>query len=474
MSVSQNTMLKIRQFGQFEVIQDGEFLSADRWPQRKTKALLKVLVSERGRTFTQDQLVDLLFPELDVDKAAKSLYNRISELRHLLEPDLSRGNHSTFVLRVGKGSYAFNKDINCWIDTEIFKTHLETARDFEQSGHWAEAVHEFRQAVDLYQGEYLSEDRYEEWALEARQHWRNIYHQALLEMAVCHAHLQRYELAIDCCQQVIDDEPVYEKAYQQQMRYAAKMGNETKALHIYQSCVTALNTLLEVNPSSNTQEIYQQILQQQKPQPPKPDPIKTENSTALEVPTDYIPEKPKRRSGFRPGKLQVVTTVAIVITIMLSVAGWWTMNSLSASVEIPSVAVLPFVSIDTNDAFSYWFTTEDFANSLTVELTNVLSQVEGLRVAASTSTFALQNSNLPISTISEILGVGTLLEGSIRKSGNQLRVTFQLINAVDGLHIWSGKYDTQVNPNSFSILDEIIPDIVNDLSIALGVQSNVN
>jgi len=474
MNVSQKTMMKICQFGQFEVIQNGQSLPSDRWPQRKTKALLKILVSERGQTFTQDQLVDLLFPELDVDKAIKSLYNRISELRHVLEPGLSRGNLSTYILRVGKGSYAFNKDIDCWIDTEVFKIHLKDAQTFRQEDRWDEAIHEFRQAIELYQGEYLSEDRYEEWALEARQHWRDIYHQALLDMAECHAQLKRCELAIDCCQQVIDDDPVYEKAYQQQMHYAAKMGDETKALQVYQACVTALNTVLEINPSSNTQEIYQDILQQQKPQIILPEPAKPEKSVAIASPLDQPQLVSQPRQRFQSGKLQMVVTVAIVITMMVSLVGWWTANSLSITEEIPSVAVLPFVSIDTNDAFSYWFTTEDFANSLTVELTNMMSQVDGLRVAASTSVFALQDNNLPISTIGEMLGVGTLLEGSIRKSGNQLRVTFQLINAIDGLHIWSGKYDTQVNPNSFSILDEIIPDIVSDLSKALNVQIQEN
>lgn len=465
MQVQQDIALKIYQFGQFEVIQDGQVVSADSWPQRKTKALLKVLVSEPGRTFTQDQLVDLLFPELDFDKAAKSLYNRISELRHILEPDLSRGNHSKYVLRVGQGSYAWNKDVECWIDTQVFEHHLNLARDYEQAGRWSEAVHEFRQAIDLYQGEYLAEDRYEEWALDARQHWRSLYHQALLEMADCHAQLQQFAKAMECCQRVIDDDPVYEKAYQQQMKYAVETGDETKAVQVYQACVSALREELGIAPSSNTQALYQEIIQQQTPQIELPDPPKAAKSDASDTFTVTLPR-------FKPRKRHLTATVGMAFVLMLFVAGWWTMNSLSASEESPSVAVLPFVSIDTNNAFSYWFTTEDFANSLTVELTNMLSQVEGLRVASSTSAFTFQDSDVPISTIGEILNVSTLLEGSIRKSGNQLRVTFQLINAADGLHIWSGNYDTQVNPNSFSILDEIIPDIVQDLTTVLKVHTN--
>lgn len=465
MQVQQDIALKIYQFGRFEVIQDGQVVSADIWPQRKTKALLKVLVSEPGRTFTQDQLIDLLFPELDFDKATKSLYNRISELRHILEPDLTRGNHSKYVLRVGQGSYAWNKDADCWIDTLAFEHHIHLARDDEQAGRWSEAVHEYRQAIELYQGEYLAEDRYEEWALEGRQHWRELYHQALLEMAECHARLQQYVRAMECCQHVIDDDPVYEKAYQQQMKYAVETGDETKAIQVYQACVAALREGLDIAPSSNTQALYQEIAKRQAPQIVLPDPPKAVEAEALDTFTVTLPR-------FRPRKRHLSTSIVMMLAVVLSVAGWWTMNSLSASEESPSVAVLPFVSIDTNNAFSYWFTTEDFANSLTVELTNVLSQVDGLRVASSTSAFTFQDSDVPISTIGEILNVSTILEGSIRKSGNQLRVTFQLINAVDGLHIWSGNYDTQVNPNSFSILDEIIPDIVNDLTTVLKVRAN--
>ena len=83
--------MKIFQFGSFEVWQD-EAGPVKTWPQRKTKGLLKLLLSQRGQIFTQDQLIDALFPDLEPHKAAKTLYNRISELRRVLEPEIGRAS----------------------------------------------------------------------------------------------------------------------------------------------------------------------------------------------------------------------------------------------------------------------------------------------------------------------------------------------------------------------------------------------
>ncbi len=94
--------LRVRLFGTFEVWQDNAPISAKAWPQRKTQTLLKILVSQRGQVFTQDQLIDMLFVDIPYDNASRNLHKRISELRRLLEPDLKRGAESQFVIRSGQ------------------------------------------------------------------------------------------------------------------------------------------------------------------------------------------------------------------------------------------------------------------------------------------------------------------------------------------------------------------------------------
>ena len=111
--------LSIRLFGRFEVYHDDTAISVREWGRRKTQALLKLLLTLPGRVLTKDQLIDALFPGLDLDKAVKNLYARMSELRHVLEPKLRKGGKSSFIQRVGQG-YRFAVEGACWIDVQEF------------------------------------------------------------------------------------------------------------------------------------------------------------------------------------------------------------------------------------------------------------------------------------------------------------------------------------------------------------------
>ncbi|MFQ5795463.1 MAG: winged helix-turn-helix domain-containing protein, partial [Candidatus Bipolaricaulia bacterium] len=166
--------LQVKLLGHFEAWRNDEPLPPQAWPQRKTQTLLKILLTERGRIFTQDQLIDALFPDLDPDNATQNLYKQISELRRTLEPNLNRGTDSQFVLRVG-GGYCFSENAPCWIDTKAFHQHVESARELEQAGRWSQALEQYQQSIELYRGDYLAEDLYEEWSIPPREHWRELY-----------------------------------------------------------------------------------------------------------------------------------------------------------------------------------------------------------------------------------------------------------------------------------------------------------
>jgi len=103
------TTLYIRQFGRFEVRRGDVPLPPEAWGRRKTKALLKVLLTERGRAFSSDQLTDWLFPDLDPQNALVNLRGRVGELRAALEPHLARKTDSQYVLTVEGGGEHYVK-----------------------------------------------------------------------------------------------------------------------------------------------------------------------------------------------------------------------------------------------------------------------------------------------------------------------------------------------------------------------------
>ncbi len=129
-----------------------------------------------------------------------------------------------------------------------------------------------------------------------------------------------------------------------------------------------------------------------------------------------------------------------------------------------SIAVLPFVNMS-KDADN-----EFFSDGIAEEILNVLASIPDLKVAARTSAFAYKGTNTNISQIAKELGVNHILEGSVRKSGNQVRVTAQLIKADDGFHLWSANYDRELT-NIFAIQDEIADSIAQALKVTLQLES---
>jgi len=126
----------------------------------------------------------------------------------------------------------------------------------------------------------------------------------------------------------------------------------------------------------------------------------------------------------------------------------------------PSIAVLPFRDMSSDKDQDY------FCEGIAEELINALVKLEGLRVAARTSAFKFKDSDSDIRQIGAELEVQTVLEGSVRKSGNRLRITTQLINVEDGFHLWSEKYDRELE-DIFAIQDDISLAIIDKLKVRL-------
>lgn len=259
MSRERTQELKIKLFGRFEVWRDEVLVHPQAWGRRKTQTLLKVLLSERGRVFTQDQLIEILFPDLEPTKTARNLYGRIGEIRHALEPTLDKSTDSQYVLNAGPGGYCFSKEVSCWLDTEEFEKQIKAAQASERAGRWPEALDTYRQALDLYQGDFLAEDLYEEWTLSPRQHWRELYLTALSQCAECHARMGEYSQALEQCQKALKTEPGRESVYRQKMLYRSLAGQHGEALKVYSECVKVLQAHLNVKPSPETCALHEQI-----------------------------------------------------------------------------------------------------------------------------------------------------------------------------------------------------------------------
>ena len=132
-----------------------------------------------------------------------------------------------------------------------------------------------------------------------------------------------------------------------------------------------------------------------------------------------------------------------------------------ATGDTPSVAVLPFINISADKDNEY------FSDGLAEEILNALTRFPDLKVTARTSAFSFRGKDLDIRKIGEALGVRTVLEGSVRRAGNRIRVTAQLINIADGYQLWSERYDRDMT-DIFAVQDEISAAIVDALKVKLA------
>jgi serine/threonine-protein kinase len=129
---------------------------------------------------------------------------------------------------------------------------------------------------------------------------------------------------------------------------------------------------------------------------------------------------------------------------------------------VPAIAVLPFVNLTPDDENDY------FSDGMTDELSNALARVPGLRVVARTSAFAFKGKHIDAREIAARLGVRTLVEGSVRKIGNRIRLTAQLIDAGDGCHLWSETYERTLD-DVFALQEELARAIVTVLPVAVSL-----
>ncbi len=184
-------------------------------------------------------------------------------------------------------------------------------------------------------------------------------------------------------------------------------------------------------------------------------------------PGAVLPAPSIRKTGWSTRRLIVATAAAVVLAIAVVVLGWlqpWQPDVEPASVakmafplpDKPSIAVLPFTNLSGDPEQEY------FADGMTDDLITDLSKISGLFVIARNSTFTYKGKPVKVQRVAEELGVRYVLEGSVRRAGNKVRINVQLIDATTGGHLWADRYDRTLD-DIFALQDTITGKVVQAL-----------
>jgi len=153
----------------------------------------------------------------------------------------------------------------------------------------------------------------------------------------------------------------------------------------------------------------------------------------------------------------------VIIVLLIIAVGWLVYDkTIVAPVLENSIAVLPFVNMSDDPGNEY------FSDGMSEEILNLLARIPGLKVIARTSSFSFKGKNEDLRVIGQTLGVKTVLEGSVRKSGDRVRITAQLVDVSDGTYIWSETYDRTMT-DIFAVQDDVAAAIIDALQIHVSV-----
>jgi TolB-like protein/DNA-binding winged helix-turn-helix (wHTH) protein/Flp pilus assembly protein TadD len=171
----------------------------------------------------------------------------------------------------------------------------------------------------------------------------------------------------------------------------------------------------------------------------------------------------------RTPSLRLERVAGVLLTLGIVAAGIFAVQQYResqrvASVPFTSIAVLPFQDMSPTGDTAY------FADGLSEEVLNLLAQMPDLRVIARTSSFSFRGHNVDVATIAQKLNVGHVLEGSVRKSGNRVRITAQLVEAANSSHVWSATYERELD-DVFAVQSEIAAAVAEALQLKLGVRA---
>lgn len=228
----------------------------DDWKGKKSKSIFKYMITHRDRPIPLEILMDIFWHDEKPEPARRNLYQAIYLLRHALQ---SLNPEFPYILS-DNSCYGLNPELEIWLDSEAFDVHYRAGQQFEKGERWSEAVHEYELAENLYEGDFLAEDIYEDWASTLRENLRRAYLDMLSRLSLYHFEQGNCALSIVYCHKILHVDNCHEKTHRCLMRAYMAQGQRHLALRQYHRCVEVLKQELQVSPMPETTEIYRQML----------------------------------------------------------------------------------------------------------------------------------------------------------------------------------------------------------------------
>lgn len=246
--------LRVQTLGMFRVWLNGVLLPGMVWKREKAQRLFQFLITLRlngnSQVLPKERIVAELWPTLDEPRADRDFKVALNALNDALEPERSSRSLSSFVVRYGL-AYGLDPDAAIEIDAIEFRNGLKIATRLESNDLDA-AIDAYREAIDLYAGDYLPDALYEDWASLERERLQTLYLSGAMRLAAMLLRREGYQESIHLCQSVLAVDRYWEEAYRLMMIGHTLRGNRPLALRVYEQCEQALREGLDLVPMNET------------------------------------------------------------------------------------------------------------------------------------------------------------------------------------------------------------------------------
>ena len=250
-------MLEVYCLGKFQV-RVGR-VRIEQWHSVKAKALLKYLIAHRDHPVSKDMLMEALWPGCEPLLANNNLKAAARALRQTLSSVPSSNGHVSWIL-FQDGNYMINAEADLWADVDEFEYHWQVARVLEKEGSTAEAILEHRNAEQLYKGDYMEDNLYDEWSTLRREALKDTYLSILGRLADYSMQEADYEGCAVYCQKILGKDPCREDAYQRLMSCHSRLGQRSRAISWYRLCEKTIKAELGVAPNRGTAALHEKLL----------------------------------------------------------------------------------------------------------------------------------------------------------------------------------------------------------------------
>ena len=257
-------VLSIRTFGGLAILHDGEHpVAADGWQGSRPALLLKAILVHGGRHIPKDILIEALWPDQPPEKSLRNFKVTLHRLRKLLEPEMNSATGSAY-LHLKDNLVSLNPH-RCQVDTEAFHRLCKTVRRTEPGADRSRLLEMSREAVSLYQDDFLPEEPYLAWAEMKRATLREEFFQLMYRLGELLCGQHEFDEARSCYRRIIRIDPAQEKAQRRLMRLLADAGRSGEAVRLYRDFKAYLETEIGAAPDAATTRLFRSIRDQMNP-----------------------------------------------------------------------------------------------------------------------------------------------------------------------------------------------------------------